>query len=84
MIEAQVLLGAQETFLDCPAQPGGGSQLGQGRVRAGISEVIRDGLRVTQASARQQPAGKPFSGRMVERHPGPVIKPRALWRLRLR
>src|SRR5210317_1390280 len=51
VIKAHIILGAQETFLDCPAQPGGGGQFRQCRVRAGISEVIRDGLRITQASA---------------------------------
>ena len=65
MIEAQVLLGAQETFLDCPAQPGRRCQIGQGRFGASIGEVVRDGLRVTQVSARQQPAGKAFSGCMA-------------------
>ena len=54
MIEAQVLLGAQETFLDCPAQPGRRCQIGQGRFGASIGEVVRDGLRVTQVSARQR------------------------------
>src|SRR5210317_810987 len=75
VIEAHIILGAQETFLDCPAQPGGGGQFRQCRVRAGISEVIRDGLRITQASTRKQPTGKPFPGRMVEWYPGPFIEP---------
>jgi hypothetical protein len=33
MVEAEIILGAQDAFLDCPAQPGCGRQIGNHRDR---------------------------------------------------
>ena len=41
MIESEIVLGALEAFLDGPAQPGGRSQIGQGRICPRIGEIIK-------------------------------------------
>ena len=75
MIEAKIVLGAQKALLNGPAQPSSRSKFCKCGSSARKSEVIGNVLRVTQATTRQQPAGKPLCGLMSDRDPGPIIEP---------
>jgi len=76
-------LRAQEAFLDGPAQTASAGAFGQIGARAGIGDVIRQGLAVAAMAAQQQPAFKTLPGFPAKANPrplprvGPKVRPRA-------
>lgn len=56
MVEPQLLLGALETLLDCPAQAGRTGQLGKIGGRRRKDQVVGAVLLIPPAAADQQPA----------------------------
>lgn len=78
MIEAKIVLGAQEALLDCPVHPSSRSEFRQCGSDASISEIIGDSLRITQAAPRPQPTEKSSCGLISEWDPGSVVEPHPL------
>ena len=78
MIKAEVIFGAQETFLNGPAQSGGGCKLGERCSRSGIGEIIGQSLGILEAAADEQPALKPFLCGPSKWNSSPGVKPWSL------
>ena len=67
MIETEIILGAQEAFLDSPAQARCSSQFRERCPFARMNEIVGNLVGVPEAAAEKQPALETALGRLVER-----------------
>ena len=76
VVEAEIVLGAQEALLNGPAQPGRAGQFRQVGTGWGVGEVIGALFRVAAGLADLEPVFKFSLARAGERNARPLVKAR--------